>query len=52
MDIEHNENLSDENLENDEIKNDLSAPNVVSNATRVPDRRLVCLVVASTYSLV
>ena len=52
MDIAHNENLSGENLENDEIKDDLSAPTVASNATRVPDRRLVCFVVTSSYSLV
>ena len=52
MDIEQNENLSVENLEKDEIKDDLSAPTVAPNATRVPDRRLVCLVVNSSYSLV
>jgi len=52
MDIERNEKINEENGENEEIKEDLSAPTIASAAKRTPDRRLVCLGLNLSYILV
>jgi len=52
MDIEHRGNPPEDSMDNDEIKEDLSAPTIVSNATRLPDRRLVYFVVNSSDVIV
>jgi hypothetical protein len=52
MDIESNGKLSEGNIESDDLKEDLVAPTVIANPKRVPDRRLVWLIVNSSNDIV